>query len=270
MKAAYRYQGNQAPDGIVGPYWQPEPSYYAVRDIWSPVTVPVSPIASGSTVLSSTFNGQIGVHNDYFFTSLSACTFTWQVEDFPLLASGHFDGPDRQQQRQPAGPAVAPQTTGTLQLNLPGGWASHGALQLTAYNWNGQFLDHMDVAHPVPGGHGKRRTCRPPRARHGGDLRHGHRALGLDDAGSHQHGPTGLISTVVANGTRFPSPMGRSLASRHGRPSRSMSVAQSGSNQVVTANFTGNLQTITYTMRGDGWMKVIPPSRLRAPRLISA
>lgn len=48
--------GNQAPDGIVGPYREREGSFYAIRDIWSPIQV------------KRETNGTFSVKNHYNFT----------------------------------------------------------------------------------------------------------------------------------------------------------------------------------------------------------
>jgi hypothetical protein len=239
--------GNEAPDGIVGPYWQPEPSYYAVRDIFSPVTIPTAP------VLSSTFNGQIGVQNDYFFSALNTCTFSWQVVDFPTI-SGSATGPIVSSSGTLTGPAVAAQASGTLQLNLPAGWSNHAALQLTAYNKNGQLLTTwcwpiqsqaaMESQNlPTPSGTATAVTSGT--------------AIVLTGATTNVaiSKTTGLIASVTAAGNTVSLTNGPSIVSGSSTFS-SISLQQSGATQVVTANFTGNLQTITYTMRGDGWLKV--------------
>jgi len=240
--------GNEAPDGIVGPYWQPEPSYYAIRDIWSPVTIPTAPVLSGS------FNGQITVHNDYFFTSVSACTFSWQVVDFPLISSGKT-GVIVSSSGNVTGPAVAPQQNGTLQLNLPSGWQNHAALQLTAYNSSGQLLTTWTW--PIQS-QATMESANLPAATGVATAVTSGSSVVLSGSNTNTQvtisKTTGLITSVVANGVTV-SLTGPSLVSGTGTFS-SLTVQQSGNNQVVTANFTGNLETITYTMRGDGWMKI--------------
>jgi hypothetical protein len=62
--------GNQAPDGIVGPYRQREGSFYAIKEIWSPIQV------------TRETNGTFTVENHYGFTDASQCKFTWQLREF--------------------------------------------------------------------------------------------------------------------------------------------------------------------------------------------
>jgi hypothetical protein len=59
--------GNQAPDGIVGPYREREASFYAVRDIWSPIQV------------KRQTNGSFTVENQYGFTDANQWEFTWET-----------------------------------------------------------------------------------------------------------------------------------------------------------------------------------------------
>jgi hypothetical protein len=57
--------GNQAPDGIVGPYREREGSFYAIKDIWSPIQV------------KRKTNGTFTVENHYSFTDASECRVEW-------------------------------------------------------------------------------------------------------------------------------------------------------------------------------------------------
>jgi len=65
--------GNQAPDGIVGPYRQREGSYYAIKEIWSPIQVALE---SGSRHFAFT------VQNHFSFTDAKECKFSWEWRRF--------------------------------------------------------------------------------------------------------------------------------------------------------------------------------------------
>jgi hypothetical protein len=240
-------QTNQAPDGIVGPYWQPEPSYFAVRDIWSPVTIPTAPVLTGA------FNGQIGVHNDYFFSSLSGCTFAWQVQDFPLLASGTTAGAIVSSSGTTTGPPVAPQQSGTLTLSLPAGWSSHAELELSAYDAHGQLL--RSWTWPIQS-QSAMESANLPAAAGTATVITSSTAIVLSGSNTQVaiSKTTGLIGSVLARGTTV-SLSGGGLVAGTGTFS-SLTVAQSGGDEIATAAFTGNLQSIVYDMRGNGWMKV--------------
>ncbi len=64
--------GNQAPDGIVGPYREREGSFDTVKTLWSPIVVTASNGAAGSYRVS----------NRYSFTDADLCTYEWQAIAF--------------------------------------------------------------------------------------------------------------------------------------------------------------------------------------------
>ena len=64
--------GNQAPDGIVGPYREREGSFYTVKQLWSPIIV----TPPGNAEHSYT------VTNRYSFTNADRCTFEWEAIAF--------------------------------------------------------------------------------------------------------------------------------------------------------------------------------------------
>jgi hypothetical protein len=68
--------GNHAPDGILGPYRQKEGSFYAIKEIWSPIHIDLEK-------LPKDFVGQIQVENRYGFTNLNECRFEWKLARLP-------------------------------------------------------------------------------------------------------------------------------------------------------------------------------------------
>src|SRR6202012_1574945 len=68
-------QDQNAPDGIVGPYRQPEASYYTYKYTYNPVQI--------ATPIPAIFNGTLTVSNRFDFTSLNQCTFNWQLGWYP-------------------------------------------------------------------------------------------------------------------------------------------------------------------------------------------
>jgi hypothetical protein len=118
--------GNQAPDGIVGPYRQKEASFFTIKEIWSPVHIDLPE-------LPQDFDGTIKVENRYDFTNLRDCQFEVKLANFPTPTDktrGHtsiFQSTHR-------GPDVAPHERGTLRLDLPADWRKGDALYLTAYD----------------------------------------------------------------------------------------------------------------------------------------
>ena len=122
-----------APDGIVGPHREREGSFYAVKQIWSPVQV-------GPEKLPENFTGVLDLENDYDFTDLSRCTFSWELLRFPLPAQGPHNGHEAIAQGDIPGPPIPPHGTGRLQLPLPPSWREAGGLYLAAKDPAGHIV----------------------------------------------------------------------------------------------------------------------------------
>ena len=121
-------KGNWAPDGVLGPFREKEANSYTIKQIWSPVQLP--------DALPANFNGTLPVENRYSFTSLTKCSFTWQLRkfgqstNFETIAEGAISSP-----------RVAPGQTGSLKLHLPTLAGMHpDALAVTARDSEGQEL----------------------------------------------------------------------------------------------------------------------------------
>lgn len=116
--------GSYAPDGIVGPRGEKEPSYFTVQEIWSPVQIE-------PPVLDGRFNGVLKLANEFDFTPLAAVRFRWEWIRL-ANANGRHLQPGVLAQGELAGPAVAPHAAGELKLPLPAAWRHADALRLTA------------------------------------------------------------------------------------------------------------------------------------------
>ncbi len=124
-----------APDGIIGPRGEPEPSYYTVRDIWSPVQIADPALGAG-------FDGRLRVTNTYDFTSLDGISFDWRWLRFPAatdrrgrvrtLASGTAKA---------AG--ITPHGNGIVTLSLPPRHTSADALAVTVREGGSVLLDRV-------------------------------------------------------------------------------------------------------------------------------
>lgn len=115
-----------APDGIVGPHREKEGSYYAIREIYSPVKI-------GLKKLPQSFDGTIPVENRYHFINLKDCRFEWQLIDFSTVtdrAAAHRVA----QKGAVQSPDIRPVTTGELKLALPADYKKHDALYLKAWD----------------------------------------------------------------------------------------------------------------------------------------
>ncbi len=118
--------GNQAPDGIVGPYRQKEASFYTIKEIWSPIHIDLE-------TLPEDFDGTMRIWNRYDFTNLRECTFEVKLASFPS-PKDKTDGHKTFFQRTFPGPDLQPHADGLLRLDLPPAWRKADVLYLTAYD----------------------------------------------------------------------------------------------------------------------------------------
>ncbi|MGB7393959.1 MAG: glycoside hydrolase family 2 TIM barrel-domain containing protein [Pricia sp.] len=112
--------GDNAPDGILGPYREKEGSFYTIKEIWSPVQI--EPM-----VVRSDFNGRFRVNNDYLYTNLNECTFSWKTTSL-----NQFSDSEEQGSGEIKAPDVKPGMNGTLQFNVPEDFSEADLFSLTA------------------------------------------------------------------------------------------------------------------------------------------
>ncbi len=113
-----------APDGILGPHREKEGSFYAFREIYSPVKITME-------ALPAAFDGRIPVENRYHFTNLNECTFRWELLDF-VRPEVRGQGHKVKLTGKVAPPDVKPTEKGTLHLQLPPDYKKYDALYLKA------------------------------------------------------------------------------------------------------------------------------------------
>lgn len=68
----YDADGNNAPDGILGPHREKEGSFYTVKEIWSPVQI--EPVT-----INRQWNGKLFLKNKFIYTDLKDCSFNWKA-----------------------------------------------------------------------------------------------------------------------------------------------------------------------------------------------
>ncbi|MGL1956608.1 MAG: DUF4981 domain-containing protein [Colwellia sp.] len=120
--------GNHAPDGIVGPHGEPEASFFTIKEIWSPIQIENLP---NGELLPQQFDGQLQVKNLYNFIDLSSTSLEWSLYQ-PVTAFS----PDKQlvASGKQMLPAIKPDASGTVNLNLPKQWQQQGWLEVELFN----------------------------------------------------------------------------------------------------------------------------------------
>lgn len=135
-----------APDGILGPHREKEGSFYAIREIYSPVIIDLK-------TLPNDFNGIIPVENRYHFTNLKDCQFEWKLIKFktPFSSESVFD---IIKTGKAESPNIQPTKKGNINLNLPANWKESEALFLTAtdsfgkeiYTWTWKLKSNDEIS----------------------------------------------------------------------------------------------------------------------------
>lgn len=118
--------GVNAPDGVLGPHREKEGSFYAMREIYSPVHITMKDLPAG-------FNGSIPVENRFHFTDLNKCSFKWELIDYRKPNDADAGNIVKKNGTLKA-PSIAPLASGDLQIALPADWKSYDALALSAYD----------------------------------------------------------------------------------------------------------------------------------------
>ncbi|WP_139062135.1 glycoside hydrolase family 2 TIM barrel-domain containing protein [Ochrovirga pacifica] len=133
-------QGSKAADGIVGPYMEKEASYFAIKEIWSPIFIE-------KRYVTPDFNGMFRIENRYHYTNLKDCKLTasWLKFKEPKEAGHQILHKSKVQL-----PALQPGAKGELYIPKPQGWQQADALHLTATDVNGHeiFTWSYPVASP--------------------------------------------------------------------------------------------------------------------------
>ena len=230
--------GNRAPDGIVGPYRQREGSFYAIREIWSPIQVTRQP------------GGHFLIANHYSFTDAKDCKFTWQLRQYGLpSATNHLT---ILRSGTLASPAIPPGGTGLLEADPAADSPHADALALRVEDPTGRELwtwvwplNHDDSArlpedttawhHAVPvATNGEIQVV-------AGDL-----TVAFSQA-------TGLLTRAQRGHQTFSLTNGPVLTPANGRLSE-LHFTEDGPDALVSAHFAGDLKSILWRINGNGWV----------------
>ena len=141
--------GLNAPDGVLGPHREKEGSFYAIREIFSPVKITMKewPVV---------FDGTIPVENRYHFTNLNQCRFQWQLVNYKKPADWSA-GYSVMKNGLGEAPAIAPGSNGSIPLALPEDYKNYDALLLAAYDpfhnlvykWSWKIKDNQQLLNGI-------------------------------------------------------------------------------------------------------------------------
>ena len=252
--------GSNAPDGIVGPYREKEGSYFAIKEVWSPIVIREGRLPT----LPPSFNGTLTVENRYDFLHAQQCRFTWQLRRFPRPGVG---GPAYMVLSQGAGTLAsptAPGSTGMLKLGLPKSWRQAEALAVRADDPAGHALGTW--VWPLP---------------HAADFRARVSALGsiqttASETAAEIQVHSGALTAVFSRQT------GQLMSVRRGTQAFGLSNGPrlvageaaltsiehhaDGKDTVISAAYSGNMKTVRWRIRSSGWIQMDYDYALEGPQ----
>ena len=239
--------GNHAPDGILGPHREKEASFYTIKEIFSPIQIPLEH-------LSEAFDGDLPLENRYEFTNLKQCWFVAELLRFPLPW----------QQREPTrlfsqgrtGPSIRPGQRGTLALDLPDDWSSADALSLTAtdptgqeiWTWTWPIKARQHVVEALT--QGQTATGSVEFERSSSEVK-----VTTGDLNLHFDTETGWLSKVQNQGRMISLSQGPRLINSQDS-CREVTVRQSDNGVTVIAEYEGNLKKVQWDIYSNGWVKL--------------
>ncbi len=231
--------GNQAPDGIVGPYRQREGSFYAIRQIWSPIQI------------TRESNGVFSVENHFNFFDAKDCKFTWQVRKFASL-SGTNSGFTIVRQGLIPSPAIPPGGRGTVKFKLPVPASAGDALALRVDDPGGREL--WTWVWPLAGVDRFRSVIHEPATQHAKATESGNTIQ--VDAGALTvtfNKQTGLLSGVRRGGQIFSLTNGPCFTSGTNLPGK-INCIEDGPDVVVSEHFDDPSKSVVWRVNGNGWL----------------
>ncbi len=242
--------GNSAADGILGPYREKEGSYYAVREIWSPIYLPLSETSQ----LVESFDGVLRVENRYDETSLNAVNFSWELWDFAGPAKSGAGHAVRHKGRVTS-PDIAPGQPGKIALNLPKTWRDNDALVLSATDQHGRLINTWSWMITTPYNVAQRSVSKDgPGAVDVNEqsayyeLRSGELALRIDKK-------TGRLASVKRGDKQVSLTNGPRLVSGTEQLAK-ISLGWNGKTPVVRAEYEGNLRHVEWRLHSSGWLQM--------------
>ncbi|MFT4093966.1 MAG: glycoside hydrolase family 2 TIM barrel-domain containing protein [Niabella sp.] len=125
--------GLNANDGILGPHREKEGSFYALREIFSPVRIETVKLPSG-------FNGSLEMENRYHFTNLNECKYQWALVNYRSPFDLQFSGYTIEKTGIAKCPSIKPLAKGDLNLGLPADFSNYDALVLRATGKDGKEI----------------------------------------------------------------------------------------------------------------------------------
>lgn len=238
-------RGNLAADGIVGPYLEKEGSYFAIKEIWSPVFF-------ATRYITPSFNGEFPIENRYIYTNLKDCKFTYKLVDLPkpgeisekVTETGTIESPD-----------LAPGQKGKLKLFMPVHFFKNDVLYITAndpsgreiYTWSWPIKSPKVIAEEIISDDKS------------GKIRIIEDIAGLtaqiNDLAFKWDKKTGFLTGVKFKNQLIPFINGPNLVVGNAE-FQEMKNYSDGSNHIIDCLYKGDLKKVKWTILASGWLKL--------------
>lgn len=239
--------GAYAPDGVLGPNHEKEGSFYAIKEIWSPVRFEERDITAA-------FDGKLNLENRYLYSNLNTCSFRWKLAQMPVPGESK---PLRTLSGAAAAPDVAPGQKGQLVLDLPDDWAAYDVLEVTATDRTGMEIYTWGWPIALPGAVAERMLVRtgkaPVRAEEGDSaviIRTGALELTIGNK-------NGLLKKVVNEKGEIPFNNGPVLS---GGESifKQMEIRTAGDSLQLVCSYEpeSRMKELVWTVYPSGWLKL--------------
>lgn len=118
-------------DGILGPHLEKEGSFYAIKEIWSPVRFE-------DREITAQFDGFLTIENRFHYTNTSECVFTYELDkslDYPRKSKTA-----EQWEGKIASPLLGPGEKGRIKIPLPANWKEYRVLRVFVKHGNALLL----------------------------------------------------------------------------------------------------------------------------------
>ncbi len=261
--------GNQAPDGIVGPYRQREGSFYTIKEIWSPIQI------------TRDAKGGFKLENHFSFTDASECAFEFELRQLETpgssgtgilpVSSGNFAAASKSEtHRQDAcattncaalytvltsgkipAPKIAPGRSGDFKFSPPLN-KNADALALRVNDpagrelWTWVWPLKKDLSH---------RLAEEPATQHAvPSATNGVITVTAGELTATFSEQTGLLTGVQRGAQKFSLTNGPRLATGSATL-RDIHFTTDGANAIVAAKFDGDLKSVLWRVNGNGWIQ---------------
>ncbi len=246
---------SNAPDGIVGPHREKEGSYYAIREVWSPIQV--KPLR-----ITESFDGSLYVSNGYLFNDLSKCRLAYRLVSCPSPLSAEPDNLHKEviEGGEISLPAILPGETRRVQLTLPHLQVAD-VLEVDAIDYNGDTVTNLSFPVHTPEVYLERQQAmhpstlqmeHPEARREGGEV-----VLSNSRATVRFSDTDGCIIAMQKDGRTSPltaGPVSVGMKSQY-RADKS-SVRIEGEDAVFVARYDGGVDSIVWRLTHDATLQM--------------